>query len=255
MSSSLSWSERFMKSLGVTTLKRGESRRHLILPDDFEEDHVRIFRRVEPYTMTRPERVFALIEAVKYLVASGVDGDFVECGVWCGGSVMAMALTLIDLGAERDCHLFDTFAGMSAPMDDDVTVSGEAAASRFEARKLDENSSDWCRSSVSDVRKNVLSTGYDMSRLHFHEGLVEHTLPGSAPERIALLRLDTDFYESARHELVHLFPRLTRGGVLLVDDYGQWRGARKAVDEYVRDNNLSLLLNRIDFAARIAVKI
>lgn len=99
MSTSLSWSERLLKSWGVKTLKRRDARKYLVLPDDFQEEHERVFRRVEPYTMTRPERVFALIEAVKYLVRSGIEGDFVECGVWRGGSVMAMALTLDGLGA------------------------------------------------------------------------------------------------------------------------------------------------------------
>ncbi len=143
---------------------------------------------------------------------------------------------------------------MSAPTEKDVTVFGEEAVSNFAKKRRGTNGSDWCRSPVSEVRKNVLSTGYDEGRVRFHEGMVESTLPGGAPDRIALLRLDTDFYESTRHELVHLYPRLVTGGVLILDDYGHWRGARKAVDEYVRENGLSLLLNRIDFAARIAIK-
>src|ERR1051325_10354963 len=86
------------------------------------------------------------------------------------------------------------------------------------------------------------------------EGTVEETIPAQAPERIALLRLDTDWYESTRHELVHLYPRLVPGGVLIIDDYGHWEGARKAVDEYIAQNNLRLFLNRIDYAGRLAIK-
>jgi O-methyltransferase len=79
-------------------------------------------------------------------------------------------------------------------------------------------------------------------------------VPRSAPEVIALLRLDTDWYASTKHELLHLYPRLTQSGVLIIDDYGHWQGARKAVDEYVEENRLPLLLNRIDETGRIAVK-
>ena len=72
---------------------------------------------------------------------------------------------------------------------------------------------------------------------------------------IALLRLDTDWYESTLHELEHLYPRLGRGGVIIIDDYGHWQGARKAVDEYVSRNRLRLLLTAVDYTGRVAVKI
>jgi hypothetical protein len=91
--------------------------------------------------------------------------------------------------------------------------------------------------------------------VRFVKGLVEDTLPSSAPESIALLRLDTDWYESTRHELIHLFPRLVSGGVLILDDYGHWQGARKALDEYFEEHGVKMLLNRIDYSARIGVKL
>jgi O-methyltransferase len=80
-------------------------------------------------------------------------------------------------------------------------------------------------------------------------------LPEFAPECISLLRLDTDWYESTRHELIHLFSRISKGGVIIIDDYGHWKGAREAVDEYIRENNIKILLNRIDYTGRIGVKI
>jgi O-methyltransferase len=104
------------------------------------------------------------------------------------------------------------------------------------------------------VRQAVLSTGYDAARLHFVKGKVEDTLPAEAPPQICLLRLDTDWYESTRHELRHLYPRLARGGVLIIDDYGHWQGARQATDEYLAEQRIPLLLNRIDYGARIALK-
>jgi hypothetical protein len=84
-------------------------------------------------------------------------------------------------------------------------------------------------------------------------GKVEETLPEHAPESIALLRLDTDWYESTRHELEHLFPRVVAGGVLLLDDYGHWKGSRKAVDEYFAAQGITMLLNRVDYTGRLGI--
>jgi O-methyltransferase len=83
---------------------------------------------------------------------------------------------------------------------------------------------------------------------------VEDTIPASVPEQIALLRLDTDWYESTKCELEILFPRLVKGGVIIIDDYGCWQGARKAVDEYFNKNNIAILLNRMDDTGRIGIK-
>ena len=97
-------------------------------------------------------------------------------------------------------------------------------------------------------------TGYDPARMHFVKGDVLETVPQEAPERIALLRLDTDWYESTRHELDHLYARLSPGGILIIDDYGHWRGARRAVDEFIEKHRLRLFLNRIDYTGRLAIK-
>jgi O-methyltransferase len=95
-------------------------------------------------------------------------------------------------------------------------------------------------------------TQYEPARLHFIQGDVMETLPKDAPSEIAVLRLDTDWYESTRHELIHLYPRLVVGGVLIIDDYGHLLGARKATDEYLDGHRI--LLDRIDYSARIAIK-
>src|SRR5262249_52452971 len=115
--------------------------------------------------------------------------------------------------------------------------------------------SDYYRVPLEAVRRVMLGTGYDERKLVFVKGKVEDTVPGQAPAQIALLRLDTDWYESTRHELAHLFPRPAPGGVLIIDDYGHWQGARKAADEYFEAQRIAILLNRIDFSARIAVKL
>jgi len=107
---------------------------------------------------------------------------------------------------------------------------------------------------MEEARANVLSTGYPAAKMAFVKGKVEDTIPASAPRQIALLRLDTDWFESTYHELVHLYPRLSPGGILIVDDYGYWQGARKAVDRYVEEQQLKLLLTRVDDSARMSVK-
>ena len=143
---------------------------------------------------------------------------------------------------------------MPEPTEADVSYEGGAASVDFERNKRDKNGSDWCYASIEDVQRNLLSTGYDEQKTSFIKGKVEDTIPASAPEGIALLRLDTDWYESTLHELVHLFPRLSSGGVLIIDDYGHWQGARRAVDEYFADNKIPILLNRVDYTGRMAIK-
>ncbi len=226
-----------------------------VYPRDFSEQNIEICEIVKPYTMTSPERVNALIGAVHYVVKNKIDGAMVECGVWKGGSIMAMALTLKNLGDEsRELYLYDTFSGMSAPTDVDVSIAGEKADDTFSQTKISEDSSNWFFSSLDEVKKNVFTTGYPKGKIHFIKGKVEDTIPRKIPNEFALLRLDTDWYESTKHEITHLFPFLKQNGVLVIDDYGHWEGARKAIDEYFSDNNIRILLNRIDFTGRIAIK-
>jgi O-methyltransferase len=230
-----------------------EARRAHAFPLDFERPDIELYQRVAPYTMTTPPRVYALVRAAEYVSARSIPGAFVECGVWRGGSIMAVALTLLRLGVtDRDLYLFDTFAGMTAPTEEDVRLSGERAADLLAEESADADI--WAVAPLEQVREAVLGVGYPEDRIHFVQGAVEETLPESAPEEIALLRLDTDWYASTKHELVHLYPRLARGGVLILDDYGYWQGARRATDEYLAEHDEPLLLNRIDNTGRIAIK-
>jgi hypothetical protein len=241
---------------GVDIVRRARPGQPVRVPKDLESDSVRIFRAVEPFTMTGPERVYALIKAVEYIVKAGIPGDFVECGVWRGGSTMATALSLLEhKDTQRTLHLYDTYAGMNAPTEIDVSVQGKPAEIEFNRTKTSDDTSTWCYSSLDTVTRNVLSTGYPADKVKFIEGKVEDTIPGHLPDRIALLRLDTDWYESTKHEMMHLFPRLAPHGVIIIDDYGFWAGARKAVDEYLAESGARILLNRIDGTGRIGVKI
>jgi hypothetical protein len=230
--------------------------KHSEFADDFNEQHISIIKSVKPYTMTSPERIFALIESVKYVVNNNIPGDIVECGVWKGGSMMAVAETLMSMNfKDKQLFLFDTFEGMSKPTDLDVSVSNESASEEFKRKKINDESSEWCKALLDEVQKNIFRTGYDKNKIHFIKGKVENTIPSKEPRTISILRLDTDWYESTKHELTHFFPRLSRGGVIIIDDYGWWQGAKKAVDEYFSKNKIPILLNRIDGTGRIAIKI
>ena len=206
--------------------------------------------------MPSPSRVTALCEAVRYLADAEVQGDVVECGVWRGGSMMAVARSLLQFGdTSRHLYLFDTFQGMTAPTKKDVTFRGDSAARLLEVEAPAEAESVWCIASLEEVRSNMQATGYPSARIHYVEGRVEETIPAQMPDSIALLRLDTDWYESTRHELEHLYPRLVKGGVLILDDYGHWQGARQAVDEYFARTGGRPLLHRIDYSGRLAIKV
>jgi O-methyltransferase len=226
------------------------------LPEADETD-MQIIRAVRPFTMTTPERILALINAVRYVVTAGYQGAFVECGVWKGGSMMAVAHTLLRLGKpDRQLFLFDTFAGMTAPSAKDGTeFEQQAPASKYEQLKGEDGICHWSYAALEETQKNMWSTNYPKDLIRFIKGPVEQTIPTNAPDQIALLRLDTDFYESSKHEMEHLFPRLVRGGVLVLDDFGHWHGQRIAVEEYLREKKVNLLLVRVDYTGRVGVKV
>ena len=239
---------RFFQRFGYEIVKMGS---------DYNVDERDIMIRVKPFTATGPERISGLIQAVKYLCRNRIEGDFVECGVWRGGSMMAAMLTLLQSGdTSREFYLYDTYEGMTPPTDKDLTFNNDRAADLLAATEKDkEGHSFWCVADLEDVQKNVFSTGYPRDKIHFVKGRVEDTLPATMPAKIALLRLDTDWYESTYHELVHLYPLLCSNGVLILDDYGFWQGSRKAVDEYFAQQARVPLLNKLDFSGRLAIKL
>ena len=200
--------------------------------------------------MTSEQRIVAVIDAVMYLLRRDVPGALVECGVWKGGSVLAMIRALQSQGVDdRDIYLFDTFEGMTPPSEVDTSRYG---ASALEALTDPLFSSETFN--IDTVRSLILGAGYPEGRIHFVKGRVEDTLPDAAPPAIALLRLDTDWYDSTWHELVHLYPRVSDGGILIIDDYGHWDGCRAAVDQYFEEVEGPIFLSRIDYTGRIGVK-
>jgi O-methyltransferase len=250
--------QRALGALGYQVVPRARGPqtrpRYPALPPDVAPEDGAILRRVADFTMTGIERPLALLHAVRYLAHRGVAGSIVECGVWKGGSMMATALALMDEGdSARDLYLYDTFEGMSPPTDADATTDGTPASVHLD--RDEKGTGYWCRAGIDEVRANMASTGYPEARIHYVKGPVEQTIPEKLPPGpVALLRLDTDWYESTRHELIHLFPLLAPGGVLIVDDYGHWQGAKKAVDEYLATLPRVPYLHRIDYTGRLLIK-
>lgn len=223
---------------------------------DFDTYHITTIKNVEKYTMTSPERIFALIEATKYVVNKNIEGDIVECGVWRGGSMMAVIKTLQNLNTStKQLLLYDTFEGMSEPTSFDKSKDGESATDLLKNRKKTNEDYIWAYATLEDVKNNIYPLNYPKDKISFIKGKVEDAIPTHVPKSISLLRLDTDWYESTKHELTHLFPLLSSGGVIIIDDYGHWQGAKKAVDEYFEENNIKILLNRIDYTGRVGIKL
>ena len=223
---------------------------------DRDEIFLNILKQCREYSMTSKERMYALYNAVKYVVNSGIEGDFVECGVWRGGSTMLIALTLKELKiTDRKIFLYDTFEGMTEPTKEDIGTSnvneGVNTHQIWEEMQSDDKN-DWCLATLPEVKNNMTLTQYPQDNIVYVKGKVEETIPKTISKNIALLRLDTDWYESTKHELINLYPIISKNGVLIIDDYGAWAGSKKAVDEYFNDKNI--LLNRIDHTGRIGLK-
>jgi hypothetical protein len=219
-----------------------------------EKDFKVIFNKCKDYTLTSRVRMFSLYEAVKYIVNNNIPGDVVECGVWRGGSMMLCAHTLMNLNDfDRKIFLYDTYEGMSKPNSRDITTDGRKNALKMWTRGK-KKSRKIFYAPLAEVKKNLSSTSYPQDKLIFIKGKVEDTIPDVMPTKISILRLDTDLFESTYHELVHLYPRLSNNGILIIDDYGYWKGAKDATDSYFKENNIKIFLSRIDDAGRICIK-
>jgi predicted O-methyltransferase YrrM len=234
--------ERELRSISVLHKEMLEGMR-----SDFSPEELKLIQRVEPFTMTSPERLIALIRSLDYILENNIEGDFVECGVWRGGSAMLMANALLnETRSKRKIFLYDTFEGMVAPTVHDKDNKGVYASSMMR--------DGWCMATAEEVRQNLLSTGIDAEKLKLVKGKVEVTLQETTPSQIALLRLDTDWYESTKLELNTLYDLVSPGGVIIIDDYGHWSGCKKAVDEFISSRQLPILLSRIDYTGRLFVK-
>lgn len=228
--------------------------------DDISANGVRLVKQVlrEKLSMTSVERLSATWASCTAVISNQIPGAFVETGVWRGGHAVVASQAFRELGASRELWLFDTFAGMTKPTGVDVRFHDRfPAIRRWEAEK---QSGDilWSRASLPDVMANLDRFGSLNQDCHFVEGPLEETLithaPQELPQKIAVLRLDTDWYESTKIALEFFWPRLSPGGIIIIDDYGWWLGSRKATEEYFAEIGLRPLLIPSDGGQRIGVK-
>ncbi|MEP7165497.1 MAG: TylF/MycF/NovP-related O-methyltransferase [Ferruginibacter sp.] len=215
-----------------------------------------IYDSCKPYTMTSVERMYGLYNSVNYVLRNNIPGAFVECGVWRGGSAMLIAKLLLNNNiCDRKIYLYDTFDGMTDPTGEDINLNGVNASLILQKKESDKKDQGWCIADLADVQNNMQLTNYPPEHIVYIKGKVEETIPAVLPDKeIALLRLDTDWYESTKHELIHLFPMLETNGIIIIDDYGHWEGCKKAVDDYFNEHKINILLNRIDYTCRVGIK-
>ena len=243
-----------MKFRRRARVRNSEDSIERLIPEASETDK-EIIREALTMSMTSVERLWALLQAVRYLEANGIGGDFIECGVWKGGSSFLMAKALQGLESEeRAIWLFDTFEGMVEPTEKDRALDGKAAEVLLDRdRDRREESHIWAIASESEVRTNMAASGYPMRLVNLVKGDVKDSVRRESLPTVALARLDTDWYESTKHELTEIMPRMAHGGVVIVDDYGHWSGSKQAVDEWLSEADWKPLVTRIDYTGRMWV--
>ena len=236
---------------------KAESRRY---PVELTKDDVAMVEHVRgnKLSMCSEENLFATILACRHVVDRGIPGDFVECGVWRGGQAILAAYVFAKANERRRVVLYDTFKGMTEPTPADRLIAdGSAAQAKYDRQRRDTHT-DWCYASLDEVKDNFRKAGLLGPAVEFVAGPVEETLPPGRSAvtdglgALSVLRLDTDWYESTATELKALWPKLSAGGICIVDDYGWWSGSKKAVDEYFAGNRP--FFSHIDITARLAVK-
>ena len=225
-------------------------------PVEFSKDEVELVRYVIDNGLTgvSKERLFATLMSCKYVLNCEIPGDFVECGVWRGGNAIIAAGIFKMYGSNKKVYLFDTFTGMTEPSSSDVEMHSNITAQELLNHRKKAQLSQG--RSIDDVRDNFAKYDLLNENILFIKGDVLQTLHDSEniPESISVLRLDTDWYESTKFEMDILYSRVTKNGVLMIDDYGHWTGSKKAVDEYFQENHNHIFLQYIDYTGRLGVK-
>jgi hypothetical protein len=237
-----------MKILNYEIRKVNEKKKVIIEVNNYEK---KLINKCLQYSMTNFERMWSLIQSFHHVRQESLVGDFVECGVWKGGNIILLKKLIEKFNMKKNIYGFDTFEGMVEPSFYDVNYNNKPAKKMFDEHKKNEIGFAMC--SLDDVKRNI-KKNTKTDNIFLIKGKVEDTLKNKRklPKKISILRLDTDFYESTKIELEILFPRLVKGGVLIVDDYGFWKGAKKAVDEYFCDYRQ--FMHYVDHSCRLLIK-
>lgn len=189
--------------------------------------NIELFRKYKAFTMV-PEKSFEDNIKLTSLIRN-IEGCVVECGVWKGGMIAAIAESL---GSNRKYFLFDSFEGL--PQAKEVDGSNAIKWQNEKKKYYYDN----CKTSEEDARATMEISG--VNNFLITKGWFKDTLPlFRDKDRIALLRLDGDWYESIFDSLKYLYPLINKGGVIIVDDYYVWDGCAKAVHDYLAMNKLT----------------
>ena len=204
-----------------------------------------IFNICKNYSSCSKERIKANIDAIYDINSKNIPGDVVEIGVYKGGSMLAMILTNTDM--KRNFWLYDTFEGMTTPSKYDIDLNNNSAQELMKCSK-----DIMCIASLEEVKNNINSNiNISSDRITY---VVGDILKNSVfPESLAVLRLDTDFYDSTVYELTHFYNLVSPGGYVIIDDYGHWKGCRKAVDEFLQKHP-EIKLQTIDYTGVYFIK-
>jgi hypothetical protein len=204
-------------------------------------------KTVRPYSMTSVERITELFNSLEYIRINKIPGDIVECGVWKGGNIKGIMdyLHYHDI-QDKKVWLYDTFEGMTEPDENDVDLRSNKAKDILE--------SVMCYASLDSVKSLLQTSKFSQDQVNYVIGDILKTLTdvNNVPDKISLLRLDTDWYQSTKIELDVLYPNLSVNGVLIVDDYGHWQGSKKAVDEYFSNSDIEI--HKIDYTGIKLIK-
>jgi len=183
-------------------------------------------------------------DAIKYIIENNIEGAIIECGVASGDFEVAWINELKKLGHTRDIYMFDTFAGLTEPSQFDYTcenakiykMSSEQVHNEWSSKKVNDKLNNWCYTPLDQVQSRLNALGYPSENLHYIVGDVMETLKDrkNIPEKIAILRLDTDWYESSKVELEEMYDNVVKGGVIIFDDYYHWDGQRRATDDFFK---------------------
>ncbi len=198
--------------------------------------------------------VWSLIQSIEYLYHNKVEGVFVESGIYTGNSLILMQKIQTQLGLNKEILGYDTFEGMVKPSKYDKWINNPELNAVEKYNNLKKSNNPWMYASMSQVKNHLNNNLNDISNIKFIKGDVRETLNENKnlPDKISLLRLDTDFYESTKKELEILYPKLQTNGVLIIDDYGFFSGSKKAVDEYFKDK--FVFKHYIDKSIRLIIK-
>lgn len=215
-----------------------------------------ILNEIKDYTMTSIPSQWCLMQSINHVIRNNVEGSFVECGIFRGGNIILMSKLLEEHKVEKKIFAFDTFQGMPLPEKIDFDLRGNSSIDKFtKLQNFESEGSQWCHCDIENVKNNIKKFNVNyLQNVNFIKGKVEKTLLDfkNLPKKISLLRLDTDFYSSTKVELNILFPLLEKNGILIVDDYGHFMGAKKAVDEFFYEKKV--WFHRVDYSTRLLIK-